>query len=121
MNMLCSDKTGTLPKARCTSRLWSGWRGVTVKSGVVRLPQRQLRDRLTNPIDLAIRTQAACDITGYEKLDEVPYDFIRQTLSILVGHEGSRVMITKGAVPQRAVRLHRRGNCGRRRDQLEGY
>jgi len=53
----------------------------------------------TNPIDLAIRNQAVCDITGYEKLDEVPYDFIRKRLTILVGHEGRRVMITKGAVP----------------------
>ena len=35
-----------------------------------------------NPIDEAIRGESF-DISGYRKLDEVPYDFLRKRLSIL--------------------------------------
>ena len=37
-----------------------------------------------NPIDEAIRKHRPLDLSGYKKLDEVPYDFIRKRLSILV-------------------------------------
>ena len=38
----------------------------------------------TNPIDAAIRSHREWDLAGYEKLDEIPYDFIRKRLSVLV-------------------------------------
>ncbi|MGZ4038386.1 MAG: HAD-IC family P-type ATPase, partial [Bacteroidia bacterium] len=38
------------------------------------------------------------DIVGYSKFDEVPYDFIRKRLSIVVAHENRHTMITKGAL-----------------------
>jgi Mg2+-importing ATPase len=53
-----------------------------------------------NPIDEAIRSHRQPDLSGYEKTDEVPYDFIRKRLSLLVKHEGSHVMITKGTLPR---------------------
>jgi len=55
----------------------------------------------TNPIDEAIRGQKL-DISGYSKLDEVPYDFNRKRLSILVkgtdDNRGKNILITKGAL-----------------------
>ncbi len=53
-----------------------------------------------NPIDEAIRSHRQPDVSGYEKADEVPYDFIRKRLSILAKHEGAHFMITKGTLPQ---------------------
>lgn len=37
-----------------------------------------------NPIDAAIRNDRPFDLAAYQKLDEVPYDFLRKRLSILV-------------------------------------
>ncbi|MEW6327539.1 MAG: HAD-IC family P-type ATPase [Thermodesulfobacteriota bacterium] len=50
-----------------------------------------------NPIDEAIRAHRRFDVSGYQKLDEVPYDFIRKRLSILVAKDGGHLMVTKGA------------------------
>jgi P-type Mg2+ transporter len=100
MNVLCSDKTGTITEGTVHLHAMLGVEGQDSKKvALYAFLNAIFETGFTNPIDLAIRTQAACDIRGYEKLDEVPYDFIRKRLSILVGHEGRRLMITKGAVP----------------------
>lgn len=51
-----------------------------------------------NPIDRAIQDCRSFDRTGYQKLDEVPYDFIRKRLSILVTQNDNPLVITKGAL-----------------------
>jgi len=99
MNVLCSDKTGTLTE------------------GIVRLHSTididgNPSDRVffhaylnsfyekgfSNPIDEAIRSYKQQDIPGYEKVDEVPYDFIRKRLSIMIKKDGRYFMVTKGAL-----------------------
>jgi Mg2+-importing ATPase len=52
----------------------------------------------TNPIDSAIRNYRQFDMSGYQKMDEVPYDFIRKRLSILVSKDDKHIMVTKGAL-----------------------
>ena len=57
-----------------------------------------------NPLDEAIRAECNQDLTAYRKLDEVPYDFLRKRLSILVASPTTHLLITKGAVePMLAV------------------
>jgi len=51
-----------------------------------------------NPIDEAIRTHRPFDLSGYQKEDEIPYDFLRKRLSILVSHDQAHLMVTKGAL-----------------------
>jgi Mg2+-importing ATPase len=99
MNILCSDKTGTLTE------------------GIVRLHstvdiEGKSNDRVllfaylnsfyesgfTNPIDEAIRDSGKTDLSGYKKHDEIPYDFVRKRLSILVSHGDEYLMVTKGAL-----------------------
>jgi Mg2+-importing ATPase len=100
MNVLCSDKTGTITEGTVHLHGMVGVDGCdNEKVALYAYLNAQFESGFTNPIDQAIRSQAARDISGYEKLGEVPYDFIRKRLSILVEHEGRRVMITKGAVP----------------------
>jgi P-type Mg2+ transporter len=53
-----------------------------------------------NPIDEAIRAHAPPDCSGWNKLDELPYDFVRKRLSILFEEQGRHVLITKGALRQ---------------------
>ena len=59
----------------------------------------------TNPIDEAIRASQHSDVTNCRKLDEVPYDFIRKRLSVLVVIDNHHVLITKGAVDNVLARV----------------
>jgi Mg2+-importing ATPase len=105
MNVLCSDKTGTLTEgtmrfdaalnldgASSERVLFHGALNATYETGFI------------NPLDEAIRTECVRDLSAYRKLDEVPYDFLRKRLSILVASPTTHLLITKGAVePMLAV------------------
>ena len=99
MNILCVDKTGTLTEG--TMR-FTGVCDVDGNSSNKALLYAYLNSSyqtgFTNPIDDAIRASKQSDLGQWERMDEVPYDFVRKRLTILVAHEGEYVMITKGAV-----------------------
>jgi Mg2+-importing ATPase len=101
MDVLCSDKTGTLTEG--SVRLHSALNLDGQASDRVFLYaflNAFFEKGFANPIDEAIRSHRQPDVSGYEKADELPYDFIRKRLSILVKHEGAHLMITKGTLPQ---------------------
>jgi Mg2+-importing ATPase len=99
IDVLCSDKTGTLtegmvkiqgnlsPDGKSSQRIFEyAFLNAFFESGYA------------NPIDLAIREQLSTDVSGYSKVDEVPYDFVRKRLSIVVNHNGRQLLISKGAL-----------------------
>jgi Mg2+-importing ATPase len=99
MNVFCSDKTGTLTEgvmrlqgavdvrgARSEQVFFYAYMNARYETGFM------------NPIDEAIRRHRTLDLSGYQKLDEVPYDFVRKRLSILVSRGEARLLVTKGAV-----------------------
>lgn len=99
MNVLCADKTGTLTEG--TMRLQAALDADGGPSERVLFHaclNASYETGFINPLDEALRTQCACDVTGYHKLDEVPYDFLRKRLSILVASPAGHFLITKGAV-----------------------
>src|SRR5512143_3341860 len=99
MNVFCSDKTGTLTEG--IVHLQSALDVDGKPSDEVSLYaylNAFYETGFTNPIDEAIRTNRQFDLAGYQKQDEIPYDFLRKRLSILVSHEGSHLMVTKGAL-----------------------
>lgn len=104
MDVLCTDKTGTLTA------------GVVSLDGALDVRGRPSADvfryaylnayfetGLVNPMDAAITAHAqpdiGPDIGTYAKRDEAPYDFVRKRLSIVVAQPDSPpLMLTKGAL-----------------------
>jgi Mg2+-importing ATPase len=100
MDILCTDKTGTLTE------------GVVQLDGALDVngePSEQvslyaylnakMQTGLPNPLDEAIVKKEVRSADEYSKLDEIPYDFIRKRLSIVVERKGTPpLMVTKGAL-----------------------
>jgi len=99
MNVLCSDKTGTLTEGvvRLQDTLDSEGKH---KDKVLHYAylNASFESGFTNPVDQAILVFRGFDISAYTKLGEVPYDFIRKRLSILVREADRSLMISKGAL-----------------------
>ncbi|MEO8449358.1 MAG: magnesium-translocating P-type ATPase [Gemmatimonadota bacterium] len=103
MDVLCTDKTGTLTEGvvRLDGALDPA--GQPSKA-VLRYAylNAQFQTGLNNPLDAAIKAyaeQAGPDITGDKKVDEIPYDFVRKCLSVVTADStGVRTFITKGAL-----------------------
>jgi Mg2+-importing ATPase len=104
MDVLCTDKTGTLTLGVVQLD------GALDASGqpsdeVFRLTylNAHFQTGLSNPLDEAILAHGRPDLDGVEKVDEVPYDFVRKRLSVVVRQAGkgevtSPLLITKGAL-----------------------
>jgi P-type Mg2+ transporter len=101
MNVLCCDKTGTLTEGMVRVRSALNVEGQESEE-VLRYAYLNafFETGLVNPIDEAIRTYRRFDLGSCKKLDEVPYDFIRKRLSVLVADHGRHVMVTKGALAE---------------------
>jgi P-type Mg2+ transporter len=100
MNILCSDKTGTLTEGIMHLHSFADADGQeNEKVLLYAYLNASYETGYKNPIDEAIRSHSALDIAGYHKLDEVPYDFIRKRLSILVSTKDGNLMISKGTLP----------------------
>lgn len=98
MDILCTDKTGTLTQDKITvvkfidnegssseSVLKTAYLNGYFETGIKSLLDKALLDYKKMPID------------GAQKIDEIPYDFMRRRSSIVFEDNGKRIMSTKGA------------------------
>ena len=99
MNILCSDKTGTITEGVMRVHSTIGPTG-TISNKVLLYAylNASFQGGYENPVDNAIVTHKSINLEQYTKLDEIPYDFVRKRLSILVAEGSSKLMISKGAV-----------------------
>ena len=98
MNVLCTDKTGTLTEAAI--KLVRAIDGIGVDSQrayAYAYINSRFESGMKSPLDEAILAAQPFDMAGWKKIDEVPFDFERRRVSVLVEHEAKRRLIVKGA------------------------
>ena len=99
MDVLCTDKTGTLTEGTVTLRSALDADGKdSDKALLFATLSAKFQTGYANPIDQAVLAFRALDTSAYTKLDEEPYDFVRKRLSVLVAHGDTHLMVTKGAL-----------------------
>lgn len=99
MNILCSDKTGTITEGEVNLKdsldsqgnqsdkvLQYAWLNASLQQG------------FRNPIDSAICNSYKDNASTFTMQSEIPYDFIRKRLSVQVKNETESLIITKGAL-----------------------
>ena len=98
MNVLCTDKTGTLTENQIKLLLHINMEG---KDNEKVLLYSYLNSRfqtgLKSPLDEAILKHEELEVSEFQKIDEVPFDFIRRRVSVVVEQERQRFFIAKGA------------------------
>lgn len=98
MDVLCTDKTGTLTEAHIHLERHVDSLGRDSKR-VLELAYLNsfFETGLKSPLDDAILEHKDIDITGWRKIDEVPFDFERRRISVLVDNGQKRILVVKGA------------------------
>src|SRR5215471_13037017 len=111
IDVLCSDKTGTLTSGKLGlhqhidafgSPSEQAFRYAYINSALqagIRNPvDESLKQADTrNPLDLAILNHDHPDVHQYKKVREIPFDFERRLLSVVAEDGGGRLLVTKGA------------------------
>lgn len=98
MDVLCTDKTGTLTEGVVT--LEAGYDAAGVESAaVVELGavNAALETGLASPLDDAILAKRRPDLSRVRKIAEIPFDFVRKRVSIVVEQHSDVLLVSKGA------------------------
>ena len=98
MEILCSDKTGTLTAGEITLEKHVDVTGAD-DARVLQLiyVNSAFEAGIRNPMDDAILKHEHLSTDGYTKVDEIPFDFNRKCLSVVVRQGNDLLMLTKGA------------------------
>lgn len=99
MNILCTDKTGTITEGKVTlgdsldcngnhsdKVLHYAWLNAAMQQG------------FHNPIDEAICALCTKTENDYRLIAEIPYDFIRKRLTVQLRNENTHIAVTKGSL-----------------------
>lgn len=106
MNILCTDKTGTLTEDKIVLEKYLDIKGEEDKRVLKQaFLNAYFQTGLKGNIDEAVIARTAkTELKGieekYEKIDEIPFDFSRRRLSVIVSNGKEKQLITKGAVEE---------------------
>lgn len=105
MDILCTDKTGTLTEARIRLERHVDATGAD-NPQVLQLAylNSYFESGLKSPLDDAILAHENIDVSAWSKIDEVPFDFERRRVSVLIERADARRLVVKGA-PEDVLRL----------------
>lgn len=105
MDVLCTDKTGTLTENKIALILHVDLEGNNDEKVLLySFLNSYFETGLKSPLDDAILRYKDIEVSSYGKVDEVPFDFTRRRVSVVVERERQRFMIAKGA-PEEIVRI----------------
>jgi Mg2+-importing ATPase len=98
MDVLCTDKTGTLTEAKIKLEQHVDPQGKP-SDRVLELAYLNsfFETGLKSPLDEAILSHEHIDVSAWTKIDEVPFDFERRRVSVLVDKGNGRLLVVKGA------------------------
>ena len=104
MDILCTDKTGTLTKNSIVLQKYINLKGeddsYVLKCAYV---NSKLSTGFKNLVDKAINSygkEHKIDISDYSKIDEIPFDYTRKRSSIVVHNKKEYSVIAKGALEE---------------------
>jgi Mg2+-importing ATPase len=105
IDMLCSDKTGTLTAGKMElDRSLDPFGNISQRALSLAYLNSKYETGIRSPLDEAILQHVQPGAEEYTRCDEIPFDFERRRLSIVVESHARRVLITKGA-PEGMYRL----------------
>jgi Mg2+-importing ATPase len=119
MDILCSDKTGTLTSGNTVLHenldpLGHSSQRVLLYAYINSFSETGIK----SPLDAAILQYTQLDVQAYRKVREIPFDFERRRLSVVVEHENEPILIAKGA-PESVVDVCAEYELGERSKPLD--
>ena len=113
MDVLCTDKTGTLTEGRIELERYLDAAGArSERVLMLACVNSACESGLRSPLDEAILRHGHADVAGWRKVDEVPFDFERRRVSVLAdAPDGRRLLVVKGA-PEELIALCDRCETG---------
>jgi Mg2+-importing ATPase len=98
MDILCTDKTGTLTEDRIVLVKYVDLEGKESPEVLLHAYLNSFyQTGISNPMDEAVKKFKNLDISGFKKIDEIPFDFLRKRMSVVTESRGKRTLICKGA------------------------
>ena len=106
MNILCTDKTGTLTEDKIVLEKYLNFNEVEDKNVLKHaFLNAYFQTGIKSNIDEAVierglKENVLDNLNTYEKFDEIPFDFTRRRLSVAIKVLDDNILITKGAVEE---------------------
>ena len=101
IDILCTDKTGTLTQDQVVLERYVDITGSTSDDVLsYAYLNSYYQTGLRNLIDHAILDHSDLNVEWCRLVDELPFDFQRRRMSVVVDYEGDHVLICKGAVEE---------------------
>ncbi len=106
IDILCTDKTGTLTLDKITLQKYINYEGkeslnvleYAYLNSIYGTGMKNLVDRAI--ISYAVEHEVNTKVIKYEKIDEIPFDYTRKRMSVVVKNGTNYRMITKGALEE---------------------
>lgn len=98
IDILCSDKTGTLTAGSLSLETVIDALGSDARRPLeLAALNSAFQTGVRSPLDVAILASLPVEVQGFRKTDEIPFDFERRRMSVVLEQDGQFLLITKGA------------------------